>query len=87
LRPGVLTIPQHSLTFLLFFALQESEKACTGPTASTLLGDPAPPLEQLQAPLSEDVEAVERQRGRLQADWKLLQTTGESTAAAFQHST
>ncbi|KAM4572812.1 polyamine deacetylase HDAC10 isoform 1-T1 [Odontesthes bonariensis] len=55
--------------------MQENEKACVGPTASTLLGDPAPPLEQLQAPLSEDVEAVERQRRRLQADWKLLQTT------------
>lgn len=46
------------------------------PTASTLLGDPALPLEQLEAPLVEDVEAMDRLRKRLLVDWKLLQTTG-----------
>uniref|UniRef100_I3JQB5 Histone deacetylase 10 n=1 Tax=Oreochromis niloticus TaxID=8128 RepID=I3JQB5_ORENI len=57
--------------------LQEEEKALVGLTASSLLGNPAPSLKQLQAPLTEDVEAIERLRHRLQADWKLLQTTGE----------
>ncbi|CAG5957741.1 unnamed protein product [Menidia menidia] len=65
--------------------MQEGEQARVGPTASTLLGDPAPPLEHpLQAPLPEDVEAVETLRSRLQSDWSLLQNTGESTAS-FQY--
>ncbi|XP_041853093.1 polyamine deacetylase HDAC10 [Melanotaenia boesemani] len=55
--------------------IQEEEKAFLDLTASTLLGNPAPPLEQLQAPFTDDVEALERLRHRLQADWKLLQTT------------
>uniref|UniRef100_A0A3Q3F9K0 Histone deacetylase 10 n=1 Tax=Labrus bergylta TaxID=56723 RepID=A0A3Q3F9K0_9LABR len=48
---------------------------------SSLLGDAAPSLRQLDAPLPEDVEALERLRHRLQADWKLLQTTGEHADA------
>ncbi|RVE71672.1 hypothetical protein OJAV_G00054250 [Oryzias javanicus] len=54
--------------------LQEDDKACVGPTASVLQGNPAPPLGQLQASPTEDAEAVERLRSRLQADWKLLMT-------------
>ncbi|XP_054589541.1 polyamine deacetylase HDAC10 isoform X2 [Nothobranchius furzeri] len=65
--------------------MQEKENSCVGPTASILLGDPAPPLETLQAPDREDVDAVERLRRRLQADWKLLQTTSEYTSGAVQH--
>uniref|UniRef100_A0A8C3ACY8 Histone deacetylase 10 n=1 Tax=Cyclopterus lumpus TaxID=8103 RepID=A0A8C3ACY8_CYCLU len=59
--------------------MQEGEKACVGPTASSLLGVAAPPLGKLHAPLPEDVEALERLRLGLQADWKLLRTTGELT--------
>ncbi|XP_038561880.1 polyamine deacetylase HDAC10 [Micropterus salmoides] len=59
--------------------MQEGEKACVGPTASSLLGDAAPPLGQLRAPLPEDVAALERLRHILQADWKLLQTTAPET--------
>uniref|UniRef100_UPI003AABB0C6 polyamine deacetylase HDAC10 isoform X1 n=1 Tax=Centroberyx gerrardi TaxID=166262 RepID=UPI003AABB0C6 len=55
--------------------MQEDEKASVGPTASSLLGTPAPSLGPLGAPLPEDVESLERLRHRLQADWKLLQTT------------
>uniref|UniRef100_A0AAQ5ZAT5 Histone deacetylase domain-containing protein n=1 Tax=Amphiprion ocellaris TaxID=80972 RepID=A0AAQ5ZAT5_AMPOC len=66
--------------------MQEDEKACVGPTASCLLGDPAPPLERLQAALPEDVEAMERLRHKLQAAWKLLQTTGERATAASHFS-
>uniref|UniRef100_A0A1A8N9U2 Histone deacetylase 10 n=1 Tax=Nothobranchius pienaari TaxID=704102 RepID=A0A1A8N9U2_9TELE len=65
--------------------MQEKENSCVGPTASILLGDPAPPLGTLQAPDREDVDAVERLRHRLQADWKLLQTTSEYTSGAVQH--
>ncbi|XP_069551385.1 polyamine deacetylase HDAC10 [Brachyistius frenatus] len=65
--------------------MQEDEKACVGPTASSLLGDPAPSLEPLQAPLPEDVEAVERLRHRLQADWKLLQTTAPESGRGDEH--
>uniref|UniRef100_A0A3Q1CID6 Histone deacetylase domain-containing protein n=1 Tax=Amphiprion ocellaris TaxID=80972 RepID=A0A3Q1CID6_AMPOC len=74
---------QHFSPWLLF---QEDEKACVGPTASCLLGDPAPPLERLQAALPEDVEAMERLRHKLQAAWKLLQTTGERATAASHFS-
>ncbi|XP_071349733.1 polyamine deacetylase HDAC10 isoform X2 [Trachinotus anak] len=59
--------------------MQEGEEACVGPTASSLLGDPAPSLGQLLAPLPEDVQSVESLRHRLKADWKLLQTTAEET--------
>ncbi|XP_076588220.1 polyamine deacetylase HDAC10 [Chaetodon auriga] len=59
--------------------MQEGEKTCVAPTASSLLGDAAPPLGQLHAPLPEHVEALERLRLRLQADWKLLQTTAPGT--------
>uniref|UniRef100_A0AAQ4S8F1 Histone deacetylase 10 n=1 Tax=Gasterosteus aculeatus aculeatus TaxID=481459 RepID=A0AAQ4S8F1_GASAC len=56
--------------------MQEGEKECVGPTASSLLGVAAASLGRLGAPLQEDVEALEGLRSRLQADWKLLQTTG-----------
>ncbi|XP_022611916.1 histone deacetylase 10 [Seriola dumerili] len=59
--------------------MQEGEEACVGPTASSLLGDPAPSLGQLSAPPPEDVESVESLRHRLKADWKLLQTTAQDT--------
>ncbi|KAM9754067.1 polyamine deacetylase HDAC10 isoform 2-T2 [Menidia menidia] len=63
--------------------MQEGEQARVGPTASTLLGEPALPLEHpLQAPLPEDVEAVETLRRRLQADWSLLQNTGAGSGRA-----
>uniref|UniRef100_A0A7N9AZZ1 Histone deacetylase 10 n=1 Tax=Mastacembelus armatus TaxID=205130 RepID=A0A7N9AZZ1_9TELE len=57
--------------------MQEVEGACVRPTASSLLGEAAPSLGQLHAPLPEDVEAIESLRHKLKADWKLLQTTGE----------
>ncbi|XP_068169779.1 polyamine deacetylase HDAC10 isoform X3 [Antennarius striatus] len=62
--------------------MQDREKDCVAPTVSPLLGDAAPPLGPLDAPLAEDVEALERLRNRLQVDWKLLQTTGEFRVAA-----
>ncbi|XP_008274351.1 polyamine deacetylase HDAC10 [Stegastes partitus] len=65
--------------------MQEDEKACVGPTASSLLGDPAPPLERLQAPLPQDMEAMERLRHRLQADWKLLQITAPESGGGDEH--
>ncbi|XP_017293313.1 polyamine deacetylase HDAC10 [Kryptolebias marmoratus] len=65
--------------------MQENEKAFVGPTTSVLLGDPAPPLENRQAPNTEDLNVVERLRDRLQVNWNLLQTTSECTGAAFQH--
>ncbi|MED6231632.1 hypothetical protein ATANTOWER_001221 [Ataeniobius toweri] len=55
--------------------MQVNEKACMGSTASALLGHPAPPLQDLQTPFPEDGDALERLRERLQADWKMLQTT------------
>ncbi|XP_070687142.1 polyamine deacetylase HDAC10 [Pempheris klunzingeri] len=65
--------------------LQEGEKACVGSTASSLLGDAAPSLGQLHAPQMEDVEALERLRHRLQAHWKLLQTTAPGTGGGDKH--
>ncbi|XP_070763817.1 polyamine deacetylase HDAC10 [Enoplosus armatus] len=65
--------------------MQEGEKGCVGPTASSLLGDAAPSLGQLHAPLPEDVEALERLRHRLQTDWKLLQTTASETGGGDEH--
>ncbi|KAG7230940.1 hypothetical protein INR49_024969 [Caranx melampygus] len=65
--------------------LQEGEEACVGPTASSLLGSPAPSLGQLSAPLPEDVESVESLRHRLKADWKLLQTTAQETGGGDEH--
>lgn len=65
--------------------LQEEEKACVAPTVSSLLGDAAPSLGQLHAPPAEDVDAMERLRRRLQADWKLLQTTAPETGGGDQH--
>ncbi|XP_034735891.1 polyamine deacetylase HDAC10 isoform X1 [Etheostoma cragini] len=59
--------------------MQEGETSCVGPTASSLIGDAAPSLGKLHAPLPEDVEALERLRHRLQVDWKLLQTTAPET--------
>ncbi|XP_040893339.1 polyamine deacetylase HDAC10 isoform X2 [Toxotes jaculatrix] len=57
--------------------MQEGEKSCVGPTASSLLGDAASSLGQLLAPQPEHVESLESLRHRLKADWKLLQTTEE----------
>uniref|UniRef100_A0A087XZ48 Histone deacetylase 10 n=1 Tax=Poecilia formosa TaxID=48698 RepID=A0A087XZ48_POEFO len=57
--------------------MQTNDGACMGPTASALLGHPAPPLQELLTPLPDDGGALERMRERLQADWKMLQTTGE----------
>nr|XP_019934185.1 PREDICTED: histone deacetylase 10 [Paralichthys olivaceus] len=57
--------------------MQDNEKECVGPTVSSLLGDPAPSLGPLLAPLSEDVESVEKLRDRLKAEWKLLQNTAQ----------
>ncbi|XP_029901022.1 polyamine deacetylase HDAC10 [Myripristis murdjan] len=53
--------------------MQENETASAGPTASALLGSPAPMLGLLGNLLSEDLEALETLRNTLQADWKLLQ--------------
>lgn len=74
------SFPLLSLRDFLFS--QEGEEACVGPTASSLLGSPAPSLGQLLAPPPEDVESVESLRHRLKADWKLLQITGECMTAA-----
>ncbi|XP_042352613.1 polyamine deacetylase HDAC10 isoform X1 [Plectropomus leopardus] len=63
--------------------MQEDEKACVGPTASSLLGNAAPSLGQLDAPLVEDLEALERLRRKMQTDWKLLQTTAPKTGGAL----
>lgn len=60
--------------------IQEEERACIRPTVWSLLGAAAPPLEPLEAPLMEDVEALERLRHRLQADWRLLQNTVDPIA-------
>ncbi|KAM9815418.1 polyamine deacetylase HDAC10 isoform 1-T1 [Syngnathus typhle] len=57
--------------------VQEDEKALVEPTASSLSGNPAPSLGQLPAPVTEDVEALERLRLHLQAEWTLLRTSGE----------
>uniref|UniRef100_A0A3Q1BAA4 Histone deacetylase domain-containing protein n=1 Tax=Amphiprion ocellaris TaxID=80972 RepID=A0A3Q1BAA4_AMPOC len=65
--------------------LMQDEKACVGPTASCLLGDPAPPLERLQAALPEDVEAMERLRHKLQAAWKLLRFYCQSESTNIKH--
>ncbi|GLD58977.1 histone deacetylase 10 [Lates japonicus] len=59
--------------------MQDGEKECVGPTASSLLRYPAPSLGQLLAPLPEDVASIESLRHRLKADWKLLQTTAQET--------
>uniref|UniRef100_A0A8C4HVM3 Histone deacetylase 10 n=1 Tax=Dicentrarchus labrax TaxID=13489 RepID=A0A8C4HVM3_DICLA len=63
--------------------MQEGEKERVAPTASALLGDAAPSLGQLHSPLPEDVEVLERLRHRLQGDWKLLQTTGETGESPY----
>lgn len=65
--------------------MQEGESVCVGPTASSLLGEAAPSLGKLPAPLPEDVEALERLRTRLQVDWKLLQTTAPETGRGDEH--
>lgn len=76
---GLLLGLAHGHTLVL---MQDGERAPVGPTASSLLGDPAPSLGPLLAPLPEDVAYVENLRHMLSADWKLLQTTGESTTAS-----
>lgn len=80
--------PQWTIFYLFVYFLyfQENENACVGPTASVLLGDPAAPLDSLQAPNTEDLNAVERLRDRLQLNWRLLQTTSKSTATVCQQS-
>uniref|UniRef100_A0A3Q2XUN6 Histone deacetylase 10 n=1 Tax=Hippocampus comes TaxID=109280 RepID=A0A3Q2XUN6_HIPCM len=55
--------------------VQEDDKAFVKPTASSLSGSPAPSLGQLPAPVDEDVEALERLRGGLQAHWMLVRTS------------
>ncbi|XP_026167643.1 polyamine deacetylase HDAC10 isoform X2 [Mastacembelus armatus] len=65
--------------------MQEVEGACVRPTASSLLGEAAPSLGQLHAPLPEDVEAIESLRHKLKADWKLLQTTAPETEDCDEH--
>ncbi|KAF7649312.1 hypothetical protein LDENG_00143500 [Lucifuga dentata] len=65
--------------------MQESEKVFVGITASSLLGNPAPSLGQLEAPRTEDVEALERLRQRLQSAWKLLQTTAPESRGGEEH--
>uniref|UniRef100_A0A3B5MVZ3 Histone deacetylase domain-containing protein n=1 Tax=Xiphophorus couchianus TaxID=32473 RepID=A0A3B5MVZ3_9TELE len=54
--------------------MQTNDGACMGPTASVLLGHPAPPLQELLTRLPDDGDALERMRERLQADWKMLET-------------
>lgn len=56
---------------------QEEEKRHVASTLSCLLGDAAPPLGPLRAPLADHMEALERLRRGLQNEWKLLQTMGE----------
>ncbi|XP_073328894.1 polyamine deacetylase HDAC10 [Pagrus major] len=65
--------------------MQEGEKACVAPTASSLLGDAAPRLGQLHTSLPEDVEVQEKLRQALQVDWKLLQTTAPQTGRGEEH--
>lgn len=55
--------------------LQDSQESSVTPTVASLLGTPAPALGPLSAAHSEDVDAVEKLRHRLNHDWKLLQTT------------
>lgn len=64
--------------------MQEGEESCVRPTASSLLGYPAPPLGQLQAPLPHNVKEIERLRLELLVDWKLLQTTAPDTGRSDQ---
>ncbi|KAM9352282.1 polyamine deacetylase HDAC10 [Symphorus nematophorus] len=61
--------------------MQEGEKACVAPTASSLIGNAAPSPGQLHAPQPEDLEALERLRHKLQVDWKLLQTIAPETGS------
>lgn len=80
---GVSKIVWQQLTGLLqglaqghtLVLMQKSEKGNVAATVSSLLGNPAPALGQLHAPIAEVVEAVEKLRCRLQCEWKLLQTT------------
>uniref|UniRef100_A0A8C7I5D3 Histone deacetylase 10 n=1 Tax=Oncorhynchus kisutch TaxID=8019 RepID=A0A8C7I5D3_ONCKI len=58
------------------------EEEAVGTTAASLLGDPAPSLGPLGAPLPEDMEAMERLRQRLQTHWGLLQNAGEQMITA-----
>lgn len=46
-------------------------------TGAALSGAPAPALGPLDPPLTEDVEAIEAQRQRLQKRWGLLVNMGE----------
>ncbi|XP_049579586.1 polyamine deacetylase HDAC10 isoform X2 [Syngnathus scovelli] len=46
-----------------------------------LSGSPAPSLGQLLAPLAEDLEALERLRLHLQADWTLLRTSVQESGS------
>uniref|UniRef100_A0A8C7RTM6 Histone deacetylase 10 n=1 Tax=Oncorhynchus mykiss TaxID=8022 RepID=A0A8C7RTM6_ONCMY len=58
------------------------QEEAVGTTAASLLGDPAPSLGPLGAPLPEDMEAMERLRQRLQTHWGLLQNAGEQMITA-----
>ncbi|KAJ0029336.1 hypothetical protein NQD34_004333 [Periophthalmus magnuspinnatus] len=55
--------------------MQESDQSSVAPTVSSLLGAPAPALGPLSAFGSDDIEALQRLKLKLQCDWKLLQTT------------
>lgn len=55
--------------------MHEEDKSHVATTVSRLLGNAAPPLGPLRAPLADHMEALERLRHRLQTEWKLLQTT------------
>ncbi|KAF0040615.1 hypothetical protein F2P81_006513, partial [Scophthalmus maximus] len=79
---GLLLGLAHGHTLVL---MQDGERAPVGPTASSLLGDPAPSLGPLLAPLPEDVAYVENLRHMLSADWKLLQTTVDNHVRPVPH--
>lgn len=64
---------------------QEADKSHVATTVSCLLGNAAPPLGPLRAPLADHMEALERLRHRLQNEWKLLQTRSEWTWTDKHH--
>lgn len=48
-------------------------------TAASLMGDPAPGLGTLQDLSPDDVQAIERERSRLERKWGMLHTSGKTT--------
>uniref|UniRef100_A0A674AWZ8 Histone deacetylase 10 n=1 Tax=Salmo trutta TaxID=8032 RepID=A0A674AWZ8_SALTR len=71
---NILNYDVFSLYFFPPGRMSVGEKEAVGTTAASLLGDPAPSLGPLGAPLPEDMEAMESLRQRLQTHWGLLQT-------------